>query len=137
MLLLRLSKIHGLVGDCVLKLSRSATRRIAMRSKCVAILQKSLGLAGIGQAGLVNDALRKQEEETIHVTDDYGRKGELRVAEIAAAIAGDFAASLTGNVDAAILQTRAQAEGHQRVMADPKLKFMAQMAMPANGGFKL
>ncbi len=93
-------------------------------------------MRGVGQAELLIDAMGG-DADLVNITDDFGRNATLNVSEVAATLAGDFAESLVGNVEASIIQARAQADAAAKVQADPKLRFMQQMAMPAGGGFKI
>src|ERR1700738_3393459 len=56
MLLLRLSKIHGLVSDCVLKFGQPGARRFAIRNECTSVCQKGVGITGFGQASVTRNS---------------------------------------------------------------------------------
>ncbi len=79
-------------------------------------------------------AQEAQEAYGSHVKDDYGRVAYICHAEVAGMLGGDFAESLVGQIDASLIQARAQADGQSKALADPKLRFAASNLMP--GGFK-
>jgi hypothetical protein len=66
--------------------------------------------------------------EEIILKDDYGREVEVLIEEIAGWLGGDLAKSFEGQVEATIIQTRAQADAQSRAQNDPRLKL--QMAHP-------
>ncbi len=93
-------------------------------------------MRGVGASQDAAKAIREDIDFCV-ITDDFGRRATLRVNEIAACLEGDFADSLVGNVDASIIQARAQADAAAKAQADPKLRFAQQMAVPGPQGFKI
>lgn len=63
--------------------------------------------------------------EEVVIKDDYGREVEVLMEEIAGWQCGDLAKSFEGQVDATMIQTRAQIDAQQRAAADPKLRLAA------------
>lgn len=66
--------------------------------------------------------------EEIAIKDDYGRSAVLLMEEIAGWCGGDLAKSFEGQVDATLIQTRAQIDAQSRANADPKLRLAAAQA---------
>ena len=60
--------------------------------------------------------------EEIVIKDDYGREIEVLMDEVAGWLGGDLAKGFDGQIDATIIQTRANIDGQQRAQADPKVR---------------
>lgn len=60
--------------------------------------------------------------EDVILKDDYDREIEVLMDEVSGWLGGDLAKSFEGQVDATVIQTRAQIDAQQRAQADPKLR---------------
>lgn len=83
-------------------------------------------MRGITVGGQLHEARVKGRTdgapEEINIADDYGRHAEILMEEIAGWIGGDLAESFKGQIEASIIQARAQSDGMARAQSDPKLR---------------
>lgn len=98
-------------------------------------LQFKTDQSGIQAVALIDAAFSAGEPEMVPICDDYGRRGALRLDEIAGYFGCSVEQALKGNGEAQMIQAEASADLQSAALRNPKLKSAANMAaLLTNGG---